>query len=382
MYLHIKFVLLSIMLVISTIVFSYFVVQRYHSKIPIINQMFTESAKKANSDAEEISPYDGLKPENNNPNGIYYKDRVLVLMYHDLSPEPKDAGTLSVVNFEKQLELMRDNNFHWITMSEYTDFILHSAPVPDNAVLLTFDDGYESFYTYAYPLLKKYQAPASNFLIVNAIDNPEYKGIPKVTWEQVELMHRNGIEFFSHTYDSHKYAKTDSTSTEETAMLAGRIYLKDQQRQETEEEYKQRITKDLKQANDILQQKLGIQNHVLAFPFGGFSKTLLDLCGQLGMDVTLTVKMGLNKPGQTNGFRLNTGGMANDPALQLSLMKHAEKKLGSIQFDEGQKTRHYYTLKALLVLVVVAALWSWSGWRLLEERRRAMSLNGVKVWLD
>ncbi|MDQ8738067.1 polysaccharide deacetylase family protein [Paenibacillus sp. LHD-38] len=330
----------------------------------------------------DISPYDGLKPEDNNPNGIYYKNRVLVLMYHDLSPEPKDAGTLSVANFEKQLELMRDNNFHWISMKQYTDFILHSAPVPDNAVLLTFDDGYESFYTYAYPLIKKYQAPVSNFLIVNAIDNPEYKGIPKVTWEQVELMHRNGIEFFSHTYDSHKYAKTDSTSTEETAMLAGRIYLKDMQRKETEEEYKLRVTNDLKQANDILEQKLGIQNNVLAFPFGGFSESLLDICDQLGIDVTLTVKMGLNKPGQTNGFRLNTGGMANDPALQLSLMKHAEKKLGNIQFDEGIIKRHYFTIKALLVLMVVFALWLWSGWRLLAKRKRKMSLHGVKVWLD
>src|SRR4029453_14466196 len=178
MLLKIKFILLSLLLVISTIVFSYFVVQRYHSKIPNINQIYRKSTKKVSPEAA-VSPYDGLKPESTTPNGIYYKDRVLVLMYHDLSPEPKDPSALSVANFGKQLELMRDNNFHWISMSHNTDFILHSSPVPDNAVLLTFDDGYESFYTYAYPLLQKYQAPASNFLIVKTIDNPEYKGIPK-----------------------------------------------------------------------------------------------------------------------------------------------------------------------------------------------------------
>lgn len=372
MYLKIKFILLSLLLLISTIVFSYFIVQRYHSKIPIISQIFTERAKKVNSDVA-ISPYDGLKPEPNNPNGHYYKDRVLVLMYHDLSLEPKYPGTLSVTNFEKQLELMRDNNFHWISMSQYTDFILHSSPVPDNAVLLTFDDGYESLYKYAYPLLQKYHAPASSFLIVNAIDNKEYKGIPKVTWEQIELMHRNGIEFFSHTYDSHKYEKTDSSSTRETAMLVGRIYLKDKQRLETDEEYNMRVNNDLKHANDILLQKLGIQNNVLAFPFGAFSGSLLDVCDQLGIDITLTVKMGINKPGQTNGFRMNTGDRDNDPMLQLSLMKHAEKQLGGIQFDEGSRTRQYYTIKSLLLLVVVAALWLWSGSRLLAERKRKMN---------
>lgn len=374
MVLKTKFILLSLLLLISFIVFSFFIVQRYHSKIPIINSMFKESSKKANSDPA-ISPYDGLKPEPNSPNGIYYKNRVLVLMYHDLSPDPKDPGTLSVSNFEKQLELMRDNNFHWINMSQYINFILHSSPVPDNAVLLTFDDGYESFYTYAYPLLQKYQAPASNFLIVSAIDNPNHKGIPKVTWEQVKQMHSNGIEFYSHTYDSHKYAKMDSASSTQIAMLASPIYMKDKHREETKEEYELRVTNDLKQANDILFQKLGVQNNVLAFPFGGFSQTLLDICDQIGIDVTLTVKMGINKPGQRNGFRINTGGMANDPVMQLSLMKHAEKQLGNIQWDMGVKPRQYYTIKSLIVLVLVFALWLWCGSRLLAERNRKSSNN-------
>lgn len=261
-------------------------------------------------------------------------------------------------------------------MGQYTDFILHSSPVPNNAVLLTFDDGYESFYTYAYPLLQKYQAPAANFLIINAIDNPEHKGIPKVTWEQVKLMHNNGIEFYSHTYDSHKYMKMDSSNSTEIAMLASPIYLKDKQRQETSDEYKQRVVNDLTQANDILEKKLGIQQKVLAFPFGGFSKSLLDICDQLGIDVTFTVKMGLNKPGQNNGYRINTGGMANNPELQLSLMKHAKKQLGNIKFnDEDLGERHYYTVKSLLVLVLITALWLQSGLRLLTKKKRKMSKN-------
>lgn len=99
MLLKIKFILLSFLLITFTIVFSYFVIQRYHSKIPILNQIPTNIFKKHNSDIT-ISPYDGLKVESNNPNGTYYKNRVLVLMYHDLNPDPKDPGTLSVANFE------------------------------------------------------------------------------------------------------------------------------------------------------------------------------------------------------------------------------------------------------------------------------------------
>lgn len=354
MFRNIKFIILSALLVITTIVFSYFVFQRYHHKIPIINHWTIKS------------PYDGLKPESTNPTGIYYKNRVLVLMYHNLSPKPEDPSTLSVANFEKQLQLMRDNNFHWISMSQYRDFVLHASPVPDNAVLLTFDDGYESFYKYAYPLLQKYQAPASSFLIVDTVDNPKHIGVPKLTWEQVKLMHQNGIDFFSHTYDSHKYVATNSSGTSTKAMLTGQMYLKDNERRETEQEYELRITNDLKQANDILQQKLGVQNHILAFPYGSFSKPLLKICEKLGIDVTLTVKMGINKPGQTNGFRVNAGGTSNDPELQLSLMKHAEEKLSGIQFDE---TYDSHIMKWLLVLAVVAIFWLWSGRRWLMERK-------------
>ncbi|MBP1905405.1 biofilm PGA synthesis lipoprotein PgaB [Paenibacillus turicensis] len=354
MFKNSKFILLSALLVITTVVCGYFVIQRYQHKIPIIKKWTA------------TSPYDGLKPEANNPNGIYYKNRVLVLMYHNISPTPEDSTTLSVANFEKQLELMQANNFHWISMSQYRDFILHGASVPDNAVLLTFDDGYESFYKYAYPLLQKYQAPASSFLIVNTLDNPKHIGMKKLTWEQVQIMHENGFDFFSHTYDSHEYAKSNASGSKKNSMLAGPMYLKDKNRKETEAEYELRITNDLKQANDMLQQKLGVQNYVLAFPYGLFSKPLLNISKELGIDITFTVKMGINKPGQTNGFRVNAGGKSNNPDLQLSLMKHAEEKLDGVQYNEDYDT---YITKSLLVLGVVFILWLGYGWRLLRKRK-------------
>ncbi|MGG0824714.1 polysaccharide deacetylase family protein [Paenibacillus turicensis] len=322
MFKKIKVILFSVLLIVSTIVCGYFVIQRYQLKLPVTDQAIAKS------------PYDGLKPESTTPNEIYYQDRVLVLMYHHLSPNPETPSTLSVDNFEKQLELMRENNFHWITMSEYRDFILHGSPVPDNAVLLTFDDGYESLYEYAYPLLQKYKAPASSFLIIDKVDNPKHGGFKKLNWEQIKIMHQNGIEFFSHSFHSHMYAKSNASGTSKNAVLAGPMYLVDENRQETEEEYKLRITKDLKRANDILQQKLGVQNHVLAFPYGLFSEPLLKVCEELGIDITLTVKMGINKPGQTTGFRINAGGKSTDPELLISLMKHAVEKLGDAHFNQ------------------------------------------------
>lgn len=286
-----------------------------------------------------VAAYPGLKTGAVESDGHYYRNRVLVLMYHDVSPSPTDVRSLSVRNLERQLLLMKENHFHWIDMAQYRDFILHDRPVPENAVLLTFDDGYESFYRYAYPVLLKYQAPASSFLIVNTIGNPAKSGVEKLNWDQVKEMHRHGIDFFSHTYDLHAYANTDARGKHPEPALAARLWLKNQGRRESEQEYESRIETDLRQANARLKAELGSDNHVLAFPYGAFSASALNVCRKLGIDVTLTVKAGINGPGQTNGFRLNAGGMNNDPHLQIALMKQASQRLGNVHLGGAQAGR-------------------------------------------
>jgi len=311
------------------------------SRLPLVHRALPPSpspapARKPNPYA---AAYPGLKTGAVESDGHYYRDHVLVLMYHDVSPAPTDTRSLSVRNLDRQLLLMKENHFNWIDMAQYRDFVLHNRPVPENAVLLTFDDGYESFYRYAYPVLLKYHAPASSFLIVSTVGNPAKGGVPKLTWEQVKEMHRQGIDFFSHTFDLHAYANTDARGKHPAPALAARLWLNSQNRRETEQEYESRIESDLRQANARLKAELGSDNHVLAFPYGAFSASALNVCRKLGIDVTLTVKAGINGPGQTNGFRLNAGGMANDPDLQIALMKQALQRLGNARFAGAQATQ-------------------------------------------
>ncbi|SFS87607.1 polysaccharide deacetylase family protein [Paenibacillus sp. BC26] len=336
-------------------------IQTYHARIPLVGRLFYGGESAAgNGD---------LKPGPVEPHGMYYKDHVIVLMYHEVMKKPHDAGALSVVKFERQLELMKANNFHWITMDQYRGFILRGDRVPENAVLLTFDDGYESFYQDVYPILRKYKAPATNFLIVSSVGNPRHAGVPKLDWEQVREMSRTGISFYSHSFDSHRYVPRDAKGKQLIAALTGPVYLKDKGRRETKKEYMQRVKADLEQANLILEQKLGTSNHVLAFPYGAFSKPLLDICAQLGIDVTLTVKDGLDSPHQNNGFRLNAGGAQNNPDLQVALMKQAMERLGHAHFDLApeRKREALWTFTAMLI---VAALLAESTIKQRQEKRR------------
>ncbi|WP_274648804.1 polysaccharide deacetylase family protein [Paenibacillus humicola] len=370
MNLKTRILILSLLLLGLTAFCCILTIQAYHSRLPLVGRLFYGVGSAASAgESEGTTPmYTGLKPGIDQPQGVYYKKRVLVLMYHEVEPKPSDPSALPAEKLERQLELMKANNFHWITMDQYRNFVLHGDPVPNNAVLMTFDDGYESFYQYAYPILRKYGVPATSFLIVGTVGNPRHPGVPKLNWDQVKEMSKHGISFYNHSYDSHLYEPTDAKGRHLIPALTGRIYLKDKGRRETEKEYEQRVTADLEKANAVLERELGAQNHVLAFPYGAFSKPLLDICAKLGIDVTLTVKEGLDKPGQRNGFRLNAGGTQNNPELQLALMKQASKRLGHAHFDRSpeQKREALWTLAAM---AVVAALLAEAARRLLREKR-------------
>ncbi|SEP12156.1 polysaccharide deacetylase family protein [Paenibacillus sp. OV219] len=252
----------------------------------------------------------------------YYSNKVIVLMYHEVAAVPKDDKALPLRKFEQQLSMMKADDFHWITMKQYEQFILHGAPVPDNAVLMTFDDGYESYYTDTYPVLKKYHVPATNFLIVNTIGNPHHIGIQKLNWQQVEEMHKSGYDFYNHTFDSHLYVAYDGTGKRQKPALASPMYLKAKHRKETAKEYRKRVTSDLAEANTILSQKLGIdEDKIVAFPYGAYNKQVLDICRKLGIHITFTVKSGINAGGQTNGYRVNAGGIDDNPDTLIQLMK-------------------------------------------------------------
>ena len=367
------FLVLTSLLILGGFALGLLTIRWYNSYFPSLNRAVPALVQAIALD-KSPSVYYGLKPTPTEPAGVYYRDRVLVLMYHDVSPEPKDGKSLSVANFRKQLELMKANNFKWITISEYRDFILHSAHVPDNAVLLTFDDGYESLYSQAYPLLKQYGAPSAAFLIVGKVGDDK-GAFPKATWEQVKEMQQGGVEFFSHTFDSHHYAPTAPGNEELKPLLAKPKYLKKEKRLETEEEYEQRVTEDLRKANEVLQAELGTPNYALAFPYGAYSQAALDICKRLGIDITFTVRSGLNAAGQTNGFRLNAGGMDNDPALQVELMKKAEKRLQTAYspFLSPIARKSVFMILAAAWLVV-GLLWLRTGWRLLQGRRRNVGL--------
>ena len=118
---------------------------------------------------------------------------VPILTYHDLGY--KGGIQVTPENFERQMFFLKEKHYNVIPLDELVEGIKKGKKFARNTVVITFDDGYQDNYSYAYPVLKKYGFPATIFLISDYIGNkPGFLG-----WNEIKEMSKNNISFGGHT---------------------------------------------------------------------------------------------------------------------------------------------------------------------------------------
>lgn len=142
---------------------------------------------------------------------------VPVLMYHAVSDDCWGASSLFVSpsEMDKQLAYLRDNGYTTITFEDLPDIAEIEKPV-----LLTFDDGYRDNYTELFPLLQKYNAKATVFVIANCVGGDLF-----MTEEQVRELSDSGlVSIQSHTMT---HPDLDTLGREDTVyeMESSQLYL-------------------------------------------------------------------------------------------------------------------------------------------------------------
>ncbi|MCX5779301.1 MAG: polysaccharide deacetylase family protein [Firmicutes bacterium] len=115
-----------------------------------------------------------------------------ILMYHEISVGP-DLMWVSDQNFRAQMQYLHDNGYQTITLAQARELLAGHFDT-NKKVVLTFDDGYSTFYTNAWPILKELNQTATLFVISGLVGNPEY-----VTWDQIRFLISQGIEIGGHT---------------------------------------------------------------------------------------------------------------------------------------------------------------------------------------
>jgi biofilm PGA synthesis lipoprotein PgaB len=237
--------------------------------------------------------------ENYRHRPYHFKDKVAVITYHHIDPQETDY-TVSPDRFRDHLQALQNQNYHVISIENFHEFLQGRFKVPDNAVVITFDDGYDSFYRYAYPELKKRGLLATDFVIASYVGRPGF-----LTWGEMEQMKKDGFGLYSHTYNLHSTV-TDNEG-HEVNPLTNQIYLADRKRMETEAEYDVRVKGDLLTAETTLREHLDNRLSMLCFPHGEYTPKVIELGKQAGIDTFFTGAMGLNSRGDSMIRRINAG---------------------------------------------------------------------------
>jgi len=242
----------------------------------------------------------GRPGDANRDNRVHYAGKVAVLMYHDFKEDPKEKS-ISLEVFADQLSTLKANGFHFISMDDFKAFKLNRGKVPANAVLITFDDGYEDFYTVAYPYLLENKIPATGFIIVHSTDTGNPGGNPHLTWDQMREMTKNGMSFYNHTYNQHFYIPGSGPA------LTSRYPAADGRPAETADQYRKRITDDLAFADKRIHDELGTSTDVFCYPYGANNRDTRAISAALGHKLDVTIQPGLNDPAGRMVFRINAG---------------------------------------------------------------------------
>ena len=186
--------------------------------------------------------------------------QIPILMYHAVHVmDPSEASNANLIvapdNFEAQIKAMVDAGYYFLTPEEAYKALTENALPAKKVVWLTFDDGNEDFYTIAYPILKKYQARATNNVITGFVKKGNAGNL---TVKQMKEMMAHGMSFQSHTVNHPDLSATDKAT--QKAELTDSI--------------------------DFLEDQLNTKVNTIAYPSGRYNQTTLDLAKK-------TYKLGL-----------------------------------------------------------------------------------------
>ncbi|MGQ4879223.1 poly-beta-1,6-N-acetyl-D-glucosamine N-deacetylase PgaB [Billgrantia sp. LNSP4103-1] len=226
-----------------------------------------------------------------------------VISYHDVvdleqSPDTKVfPQTITRQLLVEHFNLFAELGFHPVSYQQIIDAREGRQPLPEKAVLLTFDDGYRSFYDIVYPLLKLYDYPAIAAVVGSWLDVPAGElvtygetTLPRerfMSWSQLrELQQSSLVEIASHTYDLHKglignpFGNLQPAATTSAWSPSG---------YESESEYVARIRNDMQMTRQRFEEELGKGPRIMVWPYGAYSNVALSLAREAGMSHTFSL---------------------------------------------------------------------------------------------
>ena len=212
--------------------------------------------------------------------------KVIIMMYHEVKPQSTGKLSITPSEFESDLKSIRQNGYTTITMTDLIDYVEGIGKLPEKPIILTFDDGYQNNYLYAYPLLKEYNMKAVISVIASDTDEctkdkEQNIEVSQITWDEInEMMSSSCVEFQNHTYDMHK-------------ITSKRVGCK-RAKGESLSHYDEVLSSDLMRCQQDFEVNTGFVPNTFTYPFGEVSKESVPILISLGFRATLSCDEGAN----------------------------------------------------------------------------------------
>ncbi|MDR0861760.1 MAG: polysaccharide deacetylase family protein [Oscillospiraceae bacterium] len=216
-----------------------------------------------------------------------------ILMYHHIAETGDGGSTISAEMFRAQMEAVARAGFCAVLPEEVLAFVRDGKPLPRNAFMITFDDGYFSNYDLAFPILRERGLRATVFAIGISYGRNEYKdtGIaitPHFGAREAGEMVGSGVfSIQSHTYDFHQWEAFESGKPIRSNIL--------QLQGESDADYADALRRDFEMSRAVIEVSTGERVIALAYPGGAWDVAAQRVLRDCGVLMTFTTEPVMNE---------------------------------------------------------------------------------------
>ncbi|UAA38875.1 polysaccharide deacetylase family protein [Paraneptunicella aestuarii] len=188
----------------------------------------------------------------------YAKSQAVILQYHHVSNDMPPSTSVTPEVFSEHLQYIAEN-YTVLPLQKVIEALQKDSPLPDNAVAITFDDGYKNILENAHPQLKYHGFPYTIFV------NPILIGTRKnlLTHEELKQMSQEGVSIANHYLGhDHMLYQPENVSRE--------TWLKNHKN-------------NILLAEDILKDYIGSTPGYIAYPYGEYNQEIQQLVKELNL---------------------------------------------------------------------------------------------------
>ena len=174
-----------------------------------------------------------------------------------------------------------------MTTQQLIDYANRRGSLPEKPILITFDDGYESFVPYAQPVLKELDMYAVVSIIGSVAqtytDTTDHTiRYSHLSWEGIRQLSQDPhVEIGNHTYDLHSLDRGRRGCRIKSGEEVGA--------------YKAMLNADLTKTQDMLAQYTGAPAKTFAYPFGARCSQSEEVLRSMGFQIVLTCAEKINR---------------------------------------------------------------------------------------